>query len=78
VNIENVSEIVGGGRCKWTYHLLIVKGTRITKLLYRRSPTEERESGSTVEKMEKATPKNKEKNGISYNLYLTMIMKMLS
>jgi hypothetical protein len=78
MNTDNVSEIVGVCRCKWTYHLLTVKDTRITKLLYRRSPTGKRQSGSTTEKMEKAMPMKKEKNGIGYNLYLMVITIMLS
>jgi hypothetical protein len=73
-----LNEIVGGGRCKWAYNVLIVKDTRITKLLVRCSPTGERRSGSTKEKMEKSTSKKKGENGICYNLYLTVIMKMLS
>lgn len=66
MNVENVSEIVGVCRSKWTHHLYIVKDTRITKLLYRRSPMGERQSGSTTEKMEKAKPtKTEEKrNGL--------------
>lgn len=68
LNIENVREIFGICRGKWTHHLLvlIVKDTRITKLLYRCSPTGEKQIGYTKEKMEKETPmKTEEKrNGL--------------